>query len=78
MLIKSPIWEPKGTKFRPYNLSTLIAFYVGRLFGSMFRRLCRKGDKRQMTRSNDHNKHRSGLITSSVFVTIAISLRMLP
>ena len=39
MLVKPPIWEPKGTNFRPYDLSTLIAFYVGRFLGGMFKRL---------------------------------------
>lgn len=34
-----PIWEPEGTKFRPYNISTLIAFYIGKLFGTALKRL---------------------------------------
>jgi hypothetical protein len=25
-----PIWEPQGTKFRPYSITTLIFFYIGR------------------------------------------------
>ena len=28
-----PIWEPQGTKFRPYSIDFLIFFYIGRLFG---------------------------------------------
>jgi hypothetical protein len=24
-----PIWEPKGTKFRPYSITTLIFFISG-------------------------------------------------
>jgi hypothetical protein len=32
MLTKPPIWEPEGTRYRPYNLSTLIFFYIGRFF----------------------------------------------
>jgi hypothetical protein len=24
-----PIWEPQGTKFRPYSITTLIFFYIG-------------------------------------------------
>ena len=31
-----PIWEPKGTKFRPYSITTLIFFYIGRFFGRLF------------------------------------------
>lgn len=42
VIFKTPIWEPEGTKFRPYNLATLIAFYIGRFFGRLFRR--RKSD----------------------------------
>jgi hypothetical protein len=34
MLTKPPIWEPEGTRYRPYNLSTLIFFYIGRFLGS--------------------------------------------
>ncbi len=33
-----PIWEPKGTKFRPYSIITLIFFYIGKFFGSLFGR----------------------------------------
>lgn len=36
-LFKTPIWEPKGTHFRPYNLSTLISFYLGRALRGFFR-----------------------------------------
>jgi len=25
-----PIWEPQGTKFRPYSITTLIFFYIGK------------------------------------------------
>lgn len=32
-----PIWEPEGTKFRPYNISTLVAFYLGKFFGAAFK-----------------------------------------
>ena len=39
MIVKPPIWEPKGTNFRPYNLSTLISFYIGRFLGRLFRKL---------------------------------------
>jgi hypothetical protein len=28
MFTKPPIWEPEGSNFRPYNLATLIAFYL--------------------------------------------------
>jgi hypothetical protein len=39
MFAKPPIWEPEGTRFRPYNLSTLIFFYIGRFFGRLFAKL---------------------------------------
>lgn len=39
MIVKPPIWEPKGTSFRPYDLSTLISFYVGRFLARMFKGL---------------------------------------
>jgi len=45
-----PIWEPEGTKFRPYNISTLIAFYIGKVFGTAFKRLrnaVRRSSKKQ-------------------------------
>ena len=32
-----PIWEPQG-KFRPYSITTLIFFYIGRIFGRLFGR----------------------------------------
>jgi hypothetical protein len=32
-----PIWEPNGTKFRPYSITTLI-FYIGKFFGRLFGR----------------------------------------
>ena len=35
---RPPIWEPGGTRFRPYSLSTLIFFYLGKLFGRLFGR----------------------------------------
>ena len=31
-----PIWEPQGTKFRPYSITTLIFFYIGKFFGRLF------------------------------------------
>jgi hypothetical protein len=33
-----PIWELEGTKFRPCSITTLIFFYIGKLFGLLFRR----------------------------------------
>ena len=33
-----PIWEPQGTKFRRYSITTLIFFYIGKFFGGLFRR----------------------------------------
>ena len=38
MLLRPPIWEPEGTKFRPYNLSTLLSFYLGKWIGRMLKR----------------------------------------
>jgi len=35
---QTPIWEPQGTKFRPYSFTTLIVFYIGKLFGRLFGR----------------------------------------
>lgn len=35
---KGPIYEPKDSRFRPLNISTLIAFFIGRLFGRLFRK----------------------------------------
>jgi len=32
------IWEPKDSNFRPYSITTLIFFYIGRFFGRSFRR----------------------------------------
>jgi len=31
-----PIWEPQRTRFRPYSITTLIFFYIGRFFGRLF------------------------------------------
>jgi len=36
MLNRPPIWEPQGTRFRPYSISTLIFFYLGRFFRRLF------------------------------------------
>ena len=38
MLLRPPIWEPEGTKFRPYSLSTLFCFCLGRWIGRMVKR----------------------------------------
>ena len=34
---QGPIWEPRGTQFRPYSITTLIFFYIGKLFGGLCR-----------------------------------------
>lgn len=39
MNLNTPIYEPKDSNFRPYNISTLIAFVVGRGLGRLFKRL---------------------------------------
>lgn len=38
MCTQGPIWEPKDSRFRPYSITTLIFFYVGKLFGRLFRK----------------------------------------
>ncbi len=35
---RGPIYEPRDSRFRPYSIATLIAFFVGKLFGRMFRK----------------------------------------
>jgi len=35
---QGPIWEPKDSRFRPYSITTLIFFYLGKLFGRLFRK----------------------------------------
>lgn len=35
MWLQPPIWEPKGTRFRPYSVTTLIFFYVGRFLARL-------------------------------------------
>jgi hypothetical protein len=32
-----PIWEPEESKFRPYNITTLVVFYIGKFLGRLFR-----------------------------------------
>jgi hypothetical protein len=34
---RPPIWEPEGSRFRPYSITTLIFFYIGKFFGRLFR-----------------------------------------
>jgi len=33
-----PIWEPKGTRFRQYNITSFVFFYIGKFFGLLFKR----------------------------------------
>lgn len=35
---RGPIWEPKDSEFRPWSITTLVAFYVGKFFGKLFHR----------------------------------------
>jgi hypothetical protein len=35
---RGPIYEPKDSEFRPYNITTLIAFFIGKCFRRLFRR----------------------------------------
>jgi hypothetical protein len=39
MWIRTPIWEPENTRFRPYSIGTLIAFVIGRLIGRIFAKI---------------------------------------
>jgi len=32
------IWEPKESQFRPYSITTLIFFYIGKFFGRCFQK----------------------------------------
>jgi hypothetical protein len=36
MWIRTPIWEPENTRFRPYSIGTLISFFIGRFIGRIF------------------------------------------
>jgi len=38
MWTQGPIWEPKDSQFRPYSITTLILFYLGKLLGQLFRK----------------------------------------
>jgi len=35
---RGPIYEPKDSNFRPWSITTLLAFLFGRLLGRLFRR----------------------------------------
>jgi hypothetical protein len=35
-LYRGPFYEPKDSPFRPWSMTTLIAFFLGRLFGRLF------------------------------------------
>jgi hypothetical protein len=35
--VTGPIYEPTDSRFRPWSVTTLIAFFVGRFFGRLFR-----------------------------------------
>ncbi len=34
---RGPIYEPKDSRFRPWSITTLIAFLIGGFFGRVFR-----------------------------------------
>jgi hypothetical protein len=34
---RGPIYEPKDSNFRPWSVTSLIAFLIGRSFGRLFR-----------------------------------------
>jgi hypothetical protein len=35
---RGPIYEPKDSNFRPWNISSLLAFLFGRMLGRLFRK----------------------------------------
>jgi len=35
---QGPIYEPRDSNFRPWNLTTLFGFLFGRMLGRLFRR----------------------------------------
>ena len=35
---RGPVYEPKDSSFRPWNLITLIGFLIGRCLGRLFRK----------------------------------------
>jgi hypothetical protein len=35
---RGPIYEPKDSNFRPWSVTTLVAFLIGRTFGRWLRR----------------------------------------
>ena len=37
MWIRTPIYEPENTRFRPYSVGTLLAFMIGRCFGRLWK-----------------------------------------
>ena len=39
---RGPIYEPKDSEFRPWNISTLFGFLFGRLLGRAFSRRKKK------------------------------------
>jgi hypothetical protein len=38
MCRQGPIWEPIDSRFRPYSITTLIFFYIGKFFGRLFQK----------------------------------------
>lgn len=38
IFVRGPIYEPKDSNFRPWNISTLLGFLFGRLLGRAFSR----------------------------------------
>ena len=35
---RGPIYEPRDSRFRPYSIATLIAFFFGKFIGRFFRK----------------------------------------
>jgi len=41
---RGPIYEPKDSNFRPWSLTTLVAFVLGRMLGRWFRKFRKKNN----------------------------------
>jgi hypothetical protein len=37
-LFRGPVYEPKDSNFQPWSLTTLIAFFIGKFLGRLFRK----------------------------------------
>jgi len=37
-LWRGPVYEPRDSRFRPWSITTLVAFLFGRMIGRLFRK----------------------------------------